>query len=130
MILAYKALLSPSKYAFCYCAFMHFTHMIIMYELLNKTSAGMFEQVKILLPTFYTQSPTWDMSSEALTAYSTIMLAQAQECIYIKAERGMFCLWCIFLISYLSEQVGCVSFRWYEADDCCQAGKSGSFTLQ
>ncbi|VDD82790.1 unnamed protein product [Mesocestoides corti] len=50
-------------------------------------SAGMFDYVKVLLPTFYTQSPTWDMSSEALTGYSAVMLAQAQECIFIKAER-------------------------------------------
>ncbi|KAH9282692.1 Programmed cell death 6-interacting protein [Echinococcus granulosus] len=50
-------------------------------------AAGMFDYVKILLPTFYAQSPTWDMSAEALAGYSSIMLAQAQECIFIKAEH-------------------------------------------
>ncbi|VDK38966.1 unnamed protein product [Taenia asiatica] len=50
-------------------------------------AAGMFEYVKVLLPTFYAQSPTWDMSAEALAGYSSIMLAQAQECVFIKAEH-------------------------------------------
>ena len=51
-------------------------------------AAGIFDYVKILLPTFYSQSPTWDMSSEALAGYSAIMLAQAQECVFLKAEKG------------------------------------------
>ncbi|KAM7537810.1 hypothetical protein Aperf_G00000075938 [Anoplocephala perfoliata] len=52
-----------------------------------QVAAGLFDYVKVILPSFYSQSPTWDVSSEALIGYSNAMLAQAQECIYIKAEK-------------------------------------------
>nr|CDS31738.1 programmed cell death 6 interacting protein [Hymenolepis microstoma] len=50
-------------------------------------SAGLFDYVKIMLPSCYSQSPTWDMSSEALDGYANLMVAQAQECIFTKAEK-------------------------------------------
>ncbi|VDN12314.1 unnamed protein product [Dibothriocephalus latus] len=52
-----------------------------------QAAAGMFEYVKVNLPSFYSESPTWDMCSECLTAFSEIMLAQAQESFFIKAEQ-------------------------------------------
>ncbi|VDL99854.1 unnamed protein product [Schistocephalus solidus] len=52
-----------------------------------QAAAGMFEYVKVNLPSFYSQSPTWDMCNESLTAFSEIMLAQAQESIFIKAGQ-------------------------------------------
>ncbi|BHF64408.1 Rhophilin, Rho GTPase binding protein [Sparganum proliferum] len=52
-----------------------------------QAAAGMFEYVKVNLPSFYSQSPTWDMCSESLAAFSSVMLAQAQEAIFIKAEQ-------------------------------------------
>ncbi|VDN96252.1 unnamed protein product [Rodentolepis nana] len=50
-------------------------------------SAGLFDYVKAMLPSCYSQSPTWDMSNEALDGYASLMVAQAQECIFTKAEK-------------------------------------------
>ncbi|VUZ50688.1 unnamed protein product [Hymenolepis diminuta] len=52
-----------------------------------QVSAGLFDFVKSMLPSCYSQSPTWDMSNEALDGYASLMVAQAQECIFTKAEK-------------------------------------------
>ena len=40
------------------------------------------------------------MSPEALASFSAIMLAQAQECIFLKAEKGTKLLLTLFLLAY------------------------------
>lgn len=89
MILVLKLLQNHFKYVAYVPAFVGtIASFLTPFSLTFKVAAGMFEYVKVLLPTFYTQSPTWDMSAEALAGYSSIMLAQAQECIFLKAEHG------------------------------------------
>ncbi|KAL3313004.1 Rhophilin, Rho GTPase binding protein [Cichlidogyrus casuarinus] len=54
---------------------------------LFKTAAGMFSQVRTSLPTVIQTEPSTDMQTDSLILFVTLMLAQAQEAIFIKAER-------------------------------------------
>ena len=60
-------------------------------NLLFQQAAGIFNYLKdIVLSHIQNKEPTPDISNDSLNALSSLMLAQAQDCIYRKAVKGKF----------------------------------------
>lgn len=56
---------------------------------LFQQAAGVFTKLKESVLGLVQQEPTPDLMPDTLAALSALMLAQAQEAIYIKAAKGM-----------------------------------------
>lgn len=57
---------------------------------LFQQSAGIFGKLKDSVLGLVQQDPTPDLMPDSLSALAALMLAQAQEAIYIKAAKGLF----------------------------------------